>query len=765
MRPVLLEMTGFGSFREPTTVDFAQADFFALVGPTGAGKSTVIDAMVFALYGSVPRWDDRRTVSLALAPTVNRGVVRLVFDVGVHRYVAARALRRTTTGVGIRDGRLERLMDPTRLGTGADDTELIAADSKMNSAVEDLLGLSFDNFCSCVVLPQGDFAEFLHARPSERQKILTRLLGVTVYETIGQCANTEAAVAKQRAISLDEQISRLTAFTPDAENEANQRVQRLDDLRNQVTALLAELADAGAAVENAERVVRRLGEEQASLSAIATPTDLVALSEHVTAARTAAEEAEHNLTAAERSDDSARAALQAAPARGRLEQARRDHAERTRLAKRLPEAESDRAEAARALSATTADYSTATRELSAARDVAEAATRSVTAAENRAATIRAECVKLGELSTPAGVAEMSGSEKPVLMTLAATRQALTDAETMEAAARRELDAAPTRVPLEQAKHNHAELAKILASEPELTRQCKEAKQQVAVAHAAVEEAHQAVARTRTARDVAARTDAAAALRPHLVAGLPCPVCEHPVGALPEPLDHELLAAADKGLADAEDRLRRTTRHYSTAVAAEERVVGALESAAALADDLRQALTGELAEEKSVDAELSRLDGLTVALRDVGTSLHQARAAHEAADKDATALQKRLAIARTSLNGARDPLVPLDAPAVDGLDLAEAWRTLEAWAATEAATRGGLLKLAIDRRARLSRPRKRPRPGSLVPKLRPTAQTPQRCPPPAPIKKRRWCSVTSESECPSWTRSSPMRRPTKLPPPS
>ncbi|RSM41930.1 exonuclease SbcC [Actinoplanes sp. ATCC 53533] len=696
MRPVLLEMTGFGSFREAATVDFAQADFFALVGPTGAGKSTVIDAMVFALYGSVPRWDDRRTVSLALAPTVNRGVVRLVFDVGVHRYVAARELRRSPAGVSIRNGRLERLMDPTRLGTVDDETELIAADGKVNGAVEDLLGLSFGNFCSCVVLPQGDFAEFLHAKPSERQKILTRLLGITVYETIGQSANTEAAVAKQRASSLDEQISQLTAFTQEAEDEANQRVQQLGDLRNQVTALLAELADAGAAAENAERTVRRLLEEQASLSALAAPTDLAALSEHLTAARTAADEAEHNLAAAERFDDAARAALQAAPARGPLEQVRRDHAERARLAQRQPDAENDRAEAANALSATTVDYSSATRELSAARDAAEAATSSVTAAKDRVAALGAECVKLGELSTPTGVAEMSGSETSVQTTLAAARQALTDAETMEAAARHELDAAPTRAPLEQAKHDHAELAKILASEPELTRQNEDAKQQVAAAHTAVEEAHQAVARARTARDEAARTDAAAALRPHLVAGLPCPVCEHPVEALPKPLDHELLAAANKYLADAEDRLRRTTRHHTTAVAAEQRAVGALESAATSANGLRQALTGELADERSVDAELSRLDGLNVSLRAAGACLHQARAAYDAANKEAAALEKRLTVARASLNGARDQLVPFGAPAVDGLDLAEAWQTLEAWAATEAATRSDLLTLEIDK---------------------------------------------------------------------
>ena len=51
MRPITLDMDGFASFREPAHVDFTDADFFALVGPTGSGKSTIIDAMTFALFG------------------------------------------------------------------------------------------------------------------------------------------------------------------------------------------------------------------------------------------------------------------------------------------------------------------------------------------------------------------------------------------------------------------------------------------------------------------------------------------------------------------------------------------------------------------------------------------------------------------------------------------------------------------------------------------------------------------------------------------
>ena len=80
MRPLRLDLHGFTVFRDATTIDFTDADFFALVGPTGSGKSTVLDAMCFALYGTVPRWSDRRSVANALAPSASEARVRLVFE-------------------------------------------------------------------------------------------------------------------------------------------------------------------------------------------------------------------------------------------------------------------------------------------------------------------------------------------------------------------------------------------------------------------------------------------------------------------------------------------------------------------------------------------------------------------------------------------------------------------------------------------------------------------------------------------------------------
>src|SRR3954447_6307323 len=98
MRPIRLDLDGFTVFREPTTVDFTDTDFFALVGPTGSGKSTVLDAISFALYGTVPRWGDRRRIENALAPSAAEARVRLVFEAGGAGFAPPGVVRRDGKG-------------------------------------------------------------------------------------------------------------------------------------------------------------------------------------------------------------------------------------------------------------------------------------------------------------------------------------------------------------------------------------------------------------------------------------------------------------------------------------------------------------------------------------------------------------------------------------------------------------------------------------------------------------------------------------------
>ena len=95
MRPVRLEVEGFTAFRTPTVVDFAGVDLFALVGPTGAGKTSVIDALTFALYGAVPRLDDRRAVAPVVSQNLTEARVRLDFTVDGVDHTAVRVVRAT----------------------------------------------------------------------------------------------------------------------------------------------------------------------------------------------------------------------------------------------------------------------------------------------------------------------------------------------------------------------------------------------------------------------------------------------------------------------------------------------------------------------------------------------------------------------------------------------------------------------------------------------------------------------------------------------
>ena len=274
MRPVILHLEGFASFRASTRVDFSDADFFALVGPTGSGKSTIIDAMTFALYGSVPRWGRKGMVSLALAPTTTRGTVKLVFEAGGQRYVVARELRRLGGQVGQRAASLERISDPGGLAEPGEPTELLAKDRGVAEAVERLLGLSYEDFCQCVVLPQGQFAAFLHAKASERQEILLRLLGAERYQQIMQRANQRTSEAAQRAGALTETLAAFGDATQEAEDAAREAEAALAALGDRMSITLPGIHSAAQELAAAGDELARLEREEVTLAAVQIPGDV-----------------------------------------------------------------------------------------------------------------------------------------------------------------------------------------------------------------------------------------------------------------------------------------------------------------------------------------------------------------------------------------------------------------------------------------------------------------------------------------------------------
>jgi exonuclease SbcC len=233
-------MENFGSFRTPATVDFHDVDYFVLVGPTGAGKSTVIDAICFAIYGTVPRWGKENVIALALAPSATSGKVALVFESSGRRYGIVRVLTRSAKGtVTTKEARLDEL-DPA-VDPGADADELLAAVVRSLAEGEDvtteaqrLTGLEYRFFTQCVILPQGRFAEFLHSAPSKRQDLLVQLLDAEVYNQIRQRAQIEETKAVNAVQSAQDQLDALTDADEAAEIAAKNRRDELRALGAQV---------------------------------------------------------------------------------------------------------------------------------------------------------------------------------------------------------------------------------------------------------------------------------------------------------------------------------------------------------------------------------------------------------------------------------------------------------------------------------------------------------------------------------------------------
>ncbi len=291
MRPMRLLLDGFGTYRNATEIDFADVEFFALVGPTGSGKSTVIDALCFALYGTVPRWGNENAIGFALAPSANTCQVCLVFELAGERYVAMRSLSRDKRGqVTTKAARLERLdaSVPADAPLGdiieASVEQLAEGPDQVKSRIQHLLGLSYEHFTQSVLLPQGGFSEFLRATPANRQRLLVELLAFGVYRDIGQRARERAQRADSLRDAAQQARDRLAGATREAETAAAERLTALTALAAQVDASLAALADVQRQAAEAAQLLKDVGNEAALLARLSVPAEVPGLAEQIAAA-------------------------------------------------------------------------------------------------------------------------------------------------------------------------------------------------------------------------------------------------------------------------------------------------------------------------------------------------------------------------------------------------------------------------------------------------------------------------------------------------
>jgi len=565
MRPLRLLLDGFGSYRQPASIDFTDVDFFALTGPTGSGKSTVIDGLCFALYGTVPRWGSQNAIAQALAPAANSCRVCLVFETAGARYAAVRSLTRDARGrVHTKEARLDRLEPSVPSAAPIGDVleaviePLAEGPDEVKARAADLLGLSYEHFTQSVLLPQGRFSEFLQTEPRKRQDLLVQLLAFGVYEQVGQRARERARTAAERAALARQARGDLADATEEAQQRWAGRLAALTELTGVVDDRLAALTALAGQAGQAEEQAATVRGESALLAAIRAPADVPGLAERITRADARVAERKEQQARAEQAEEEARQSRAALPDKTQAERFHHAHSQQQRLLGLLETQEQ-------------ACASTEAAQQGLARDV-EAGDRAAVAAQDK------------------------------------------------------LDAAQR-------------------------------------AHAA--------------------GDLAATLKP----GDDCPVCLRPVTQQPHHPAAASLARARAAVDAAAREHKRLVRAHHDAASAAAAARGTVEATRRELAGVNAALRGSPGQAE-VTMQLKLIDEADLALDAARKTAAARRADVAAAERERASLAGDEQQAWAALRRARDRVVSLGAPEVDGTGLAAAWDALAAWAAAQRQQRGG-----------------------------------------------------------------------------
>lgn len=214
MRPIELTIEGFRSFRESTRIDFRGRNLIGILGPIGSGKSTLLDAICFALYGKTPTIGQGTRELVNQRSDPNQASVELVFrsqdgNGDLRGWLAQRIIR--TSGGGGQVGLYEYDLDTSQRGRLVVDKA-----REMNERIETILGIDFDGFSRSILLAQGRFAEFLNARPSERDVVLKGVFGLQRIDEMREEASKRLSILRSRVevleIALDQSLKARTQF-------------------------------------------------------------------------------------------------------------------------------------------------------------------------------------------------------------------------------------------------------------------------------------------------------------------------------------------------------------------------------------------------------------------------------------------------------------------------------------------------------------------------------------------------------------------------
>lgn len=222
MKPILLTMQAFGSYGEKTEIDFQKGgDFFLISGDTGSGKSTIFDAMMFALYGKVSTngsGKENELLSQFVDVRNDKPIVSLVFTAHQHGQEETYKITRTPrhTRPAKRQGAKPQEEGETAELLMPDGSQYPGKLSDTNRKIEELVGLTADQFRKVVMIAQGEFMDFLRAGSKEKTELLRDLLKTDYYYQLSERLKT---LAKDKNTAAKTQRANMSFFAGRAVTE------------------------------------------------------------------------------------------------------------------------------------------------------------------------------------------------------------------------------------------------------------------------------------------------------------------------------------------------------------------------------------------------------------------------------------------------------------------------------------------------------------------------------------------------------------------
>lgn len=298
MKPLKLIMTAFGAYAEEQIVDFSllgDKTFFLIHGPTGAGKTTILDAISFALYGTASG-DLRESKNLRsdYAPPSAKTQVDFIFRSGSKKYEVVRSPEQEVAKLR---GEGTRKIPPAAAlyEISGDERNIIASGiNEVTKQVEAILGFKAEQFCQIVLLPQGEFRRFLIAESKDRKSILETLFKTGIYRQIEQLLSDKSRQIEREYDDLKKERGYLLETAACESKEALQAKKEnylceQKNLEADLTSAQKTLEKAKAAHQSAQTLAASFAEVETAVKAHAI---LAGQAEEIKSKRTILENAE-----------------------------------------------------------------------------------------------------------------------------------------------------------------------------------------------------------------------------------------------------------------------------------------------------------------------------------------------------------------------------------------------------------------------------------------------------------------------------------------